>query len=68
MATGQQQSQEAIMRALVTAAIANAFMRAFPTSSLRENLLKQIGLLCGAVLFVWLLSLTSGLDLSAGFF
>ena len=56
------------MRALVTAAIANAFMRAFPTSSLRANLLKQIGLLCGAVLFVWLLSLTSGLDLSVGFF
>jgi hypothetical protein len=27
-------------------------MRAFPTSSLRANLLKQIGLLCGAVLFV----------------
>lgn len=56
------------MRALVTAAIAHAFVRAFPTSSLRANLLKQIALLCAAVLFVWLLSLTSGLDLSAGFF
>jgi hypothetical protein len=55
------------MRALVTAAIANAFVRAFPTASLRANLLKQTALLCGAVLFVWLLSLKYGLDLSAGF-
>ena len=54
--------------ALVTAAIANAFVRVFPTSSLRANLLKQIALLCGAVLFLGLLSLTYGLDLSAGFF
>jgi hypothetical protein len=59
---------EAIMRALATAAIANAFVRAFPTSSLRANLLKQTALLCGAVLFLGLLSLTYGLDLSAGFF
>jgi len=56
------------MRALATAAIANAFVRAFPTSSLRANFLKQIALLCGAVLFLGLLSLTYGLDLSAGFF
>ena len=56
------------MRALATAAIANAFVRAFPPSSLRANLLKQIALIEAAVLFVWLLSLTSGLDLSAGFF
>ncbi len=56
------------MKALVTAAIANAFMRALPKSSLLASLLKQIGLLSGAVLFVWLLSLTSGLDLSTGFF
>jgi len=55
------------MRALVTAAVANAFVRAFPASSRRENLLKQTALLCGAVVFVWLLSLTYGLDLSAGF-
>ncbi|MGY4358509.1 hypothetical protein ACVWZR_007635 [Bradyrhizobium sp. i1.3.1] len=55
------------MRAIVTAAVANAFVRAFPTSSLRANLLKQTALLCSAVLFVWLLSLTYGLDLSAGF-
>ena len=56
------------MRALVTAAIASALVRAFPASSLRAKLLTQIALLCGAVLFGWLLSLTSGLDLSAGFF
>ncbi len=57
------------MRALATAAIAHAFARGrSPTSSLRANLLKQIALLCAAVLFVWLLSLTYGLDLSAGFF
>ncbi|MGX0962569.1 hypothetical protein AB7M63_003018 [Bradyrhizobium japonicum] len=54
------------MRALVTAAVASAFVRAFPRSSLRANLLKQTALLCGAVLFVWLLSLTYGLDLSVG--
>jgi len=56
------------MWALATAAIANAFVRAFPASSLRANLLKQVALLCGAVLFVWLLSLTYGVDLSAAFF
>ncbi|WP_375310567.1 response regulator [Bradyrhizobium sp. A5] len=56
------------MRTLAITAIANAFMRAFPASSLRADLFEQIALLCGAVLFVWLLSLTSGLDLSAGFF
>lgn len=55
------------MRARATAAIVNAFTRAFPASSLRAGLLKQIALLAGAVLFVWLLSLTHGLDLSAGF-
>lgn len=55
------------MRARTIAAIANAFARAFPASSLRGHLLKQIVLFAGAVLFVWLLSLTHGLDLSAGF-
>jgi hypothetical protein len=55
------------MRALVIAAATNAFVRAFPTSARRANLLTQMALLCGAVLFVWLLSLTYGLDLSAGF-
>jgi hypothetical protein len=56
------------MRTRAIATIANAFTRAFPASSLRAGLLRQIALLAGAVLFVWLLSLTHGLDLSAGFF
>ncbi|MGY4475186.1 hypothetical protein ACVILL_002600 [Bradyrhizobium sp. USDA 3364] len=56
------------MRALVSSFVANAFAQAFPVSSLRANVLKQIALLCGSVLFVWLLSLTYGLDLSVAFF
>ena len=56
------------MRALVTAAIARVFVRAFPASSLSAKLLNQAALLCGAILFVWLLSLTYGLDVSAAFF
>ncbi|MGY2808377.1 MULTISPECIES: hypothetical protein [unclassified Bradyrhizobium] len=56
------------MRAAAIAAIANAFVRVFPTSSLQANVLKQTALLCGAALLVWLLSVTYGLDLSAGFF
>jgi hypothetical protein len=56
------------MRTLVIAAIARVFVRAFPASSLSAKLLEQAALLCGAVLFVWLLSLTYGLDLGAGFF
>ena len=58
---------EMIMRDLATAVIASALARAFPASSLRASALRQFGLFCGAVLFVWLLSLTYGLDLSAGF-
>jgi VIT1/CCC1 family predicted Fe2+/Mn2+ transporter len=56
------------MRALAAAAIANALTGAFPKSSLRANLLRQIVLACGAAVFVWLLSRTDGLDLSAAFF
>jgi hypothetical protein len=56
------------MRALATTAIANAFARAFPVSSLRANVLKKLALFCGAVLFIWLLSMTYGLDLSPAFF
>ena len=56
------------MRAVTTTAIANAFVRVFPASSLQAKILKQIALVCGAVVFVWLLSVTYGLDLSAGFF
>ncbi|MHC1945375.1 hypothetical protein IF803_13410 [Bradyrhizobium sp. UFLA06-06] len=56
------------MRAVAIAAIANAFVRVFPASSLQANVLKQTAMLCGAALLVWLLSVTYGLDLSAGFF
>ena len=50
------------------AAIARVFFRAFPSTSPYKALLKQIALLCGAALLVALLTLTYGLDLSAGFF
>ncbi|MBR0785140.1 response regulator [Bradyrhizobium iriomotense] len=48
--------------------MASAFARVFPASSLQVKILKQVALACGAVVFVWLLSVTYGLDLSAGFF
>ncbi|WP_198024853.1 hypothetical protein [Bradyrhizobium sp. Cp5.3] len=38
------------------------------TASPRAFLLKQVALFAGAVLFVFVLSLTYGLDLSPGFF
>jgi hypothetical protein len=50
------------------AAIARAIARAFPTRFPTElEVLQQLALVCGAGLFVWLLSLTYGLDLSPGF-
>jgi hypothetical protein len=57
-----------MMRTLVIAVITNAFVRAFPASTLRAKLLRQVVLLCAAVLLVWLLSRTWGLDLGVGFF
>jgi hypothetical protein len=48
-------------------AIARAFLRAIPTINDIE-ILKQFVLLCAAGLFVSLLMLTYGLDLSPGFF
>jgi hypothetical protein len=56
------------MRAFATAALASAIIWVFPASSLRINLLRQSALLSAAALSVWLLSMTYGLDLSAGFF
>jgi hypothetical protein len=50
------------------AAIARVLSRAFPTTSLESDTLKQIGLLCGAGLLVSLLVMTYGVDLSPGFF
>lgn len=56
------------MRLTVSSTIADAFVRVFPASSWQAYVLKQTALFCGAALLVWLLSLTYGLDLSAGFF
>lgn len=53
------------MRAISTAAIANALVRVFPASSWQASVLKQTALFCGAALLVWLLSMTYGLDLDA---
>jgi hypothetical protein len=50
------------------AAIAKVFARAFPTTSLEAETLKQLGLLCGAGLLVALMMMTYGVDLSPGFF
>jgi hypothetical protein len=42
---------------------------AFPAhSSIKHGILKQLAMFAGAVLLVWILSRTYGLDLSAGFF
>ena len=49
------------------AAIERAFSRAIVTLNNNE-ILKQLALLCAAGLFVSLLMLTYGLDLSPGFF
>lgn len=56
------------MREAAAAAIANFFIKHFPASSLQAKILKQAALFGAAILFVWLLSLTYGLDLSPGFF
>jgi hypothetical protein len=50
------------------AAIAKVFSRAFPTTSLEAETLKQLGLLCGAALLAALMIMTYGVDLSPGFF
>jgi hypothetical protein len=49
-------------------AIVRVFSRAFSPTSLQAEGLKQLALICGASLFVLLLSATYGLDLSPGFF
>jgi hypothetical protein len=50
------------------AAITKVLARAFPATATEADILKQLALLCGAGLFVSLLLLTYGLDLSPGFF
>jgi hypothetical protein len=49
-------------------AIARILARKFPATPAEIEILKQIALLCGAGLFVSLLLMSYGLDLSAGFF
>ena len=49
-------------------AIARAVSHAFRSATNDSEILKQIGLLCAAGLFVSLLLLTYGVDLSPGFF
>jgi hypothetical protein len=50
------------------AAITKVLARAFPATATEATILKQLALLCGAGLFVSLLLMTYGLDLSPGFF
>jgi hypothetical protein len=50
------------------AAIARAVSRAFHSASSEGDAFRQIALLCAAGLFVSLLLLTYGVDLSPGFF
>lgn len=49
-------------------AMTRVVFRAFPVTSPRRDVLKQLALFCGAGLAVWLLMATYGLDLSPGFF
>jgi hypothetical protein len=50
------------------AAIARVLSRAFPVSSSDAEILKEIGLLCGAGLLVSLVMMTYGVDLSPSLF
>lgn len=49
-------------------AIAKAVSRAFSSASGQRHILKHLAMFCGAALFVALLFLTYGQDLSPGFF
>jgi hypothetical protein len=66
--TSRTANLEVIMLAPATAVIASVFARVFPASSLQTEALKQVALFFAASLLVSLLSMTYGLDLSAGFF
>ncbi len=50
------------------AVIVRVLARALPKESLEIEILKQLAMFCGAGLLVFLLTLTYGLDLSAGLF
>jgi hypothetical protein len=49
-------------------AIAKFLARRVPATKTRADILKQATLFCFAVVFVFVLSLTYGLDLTPGFF
>jgi hypothetical protein len=53
---------------ITVTAIARAFSRAFPANSVRAECLRQLIALGAAILFVWLLVASYGLNLSPGFF
>jgi hypothetical protein len=55
-------------RSLSMAALTRALARALPKRPSKIDVLKQLAMFCGAWLFVALLALTYGLDLSAGLF
>jgi len=50
--------------------LTRAFYKAFSESraATKDELFKHLALLCAAGLFVWILTLTYGIDLSPGFF
>jgi hypothetical protein len=50
------------------AAITKVLARAFPATATEADILKQLALLCTAVMLLSLLIMTYGLDLSPGFF
>ena len=50
------------------ATIVRVLARALPKTPLEIEILKQLGLFCGAGLLVSLLMMTYGIDLSVGFF
>jgi hypothetical protein len=52
----------------VAAVVAIAVARLFPARSLQAKLFEQALLAAGAVLFVWLLSMTRGTDLGFALF
>jgi len=53
---------------IIVTAIARAFSRVFPANSVRAECLRQLVALAAAILLVWLLLASYGLDLSAGLF
>jgi hypothetical protein len=57
-----------MIRKVVNGCHRKSFSRAFPAHSTEIEILKQLAIFCGAGLLVSVLTMTYGLDLSAGFF